>query len=101
MKTVKEFATEKPFHWIAVNGSSCAVSPFPLKFPFAVKPTPEWVMGFPTAEEAVEAQQFLLAAPPEQLRPRIAEWMKRSDVVSVRFPNPEPQTDGPTVWAGK
>lgn len=85
-------------YWIAVNGSSCARFSLPLREPFVVKPTPEILIGFQTHDEAEEGQAFLLTAPVENVRERMAQWMRHADVKIVHPPNPEPQTDGETMW---
>ena len=47
------------YWWIAINGPSCARSNFPMRKPL-VTPTPEQLIGFPTAEEAEQAQHTCL-----------------------------------------
>ena len=87
-------------YWIAVNGSSCAMSAMAMRDP-VVTPTPEQMWGFPTLEEAQKAQQICLTAPMadviaflEGLRQDI-----KSGRILYRSPeNPGPQTRGETVW---
>lgn len=88
----------KGLYWIAINGSSCAMFGCPLIWPFNVLPVPEFLIGFPTLEEAIEAQQVCLESPADSLRGYAKEWLSRSGVAFHRFDNPEPQTYGPTVW---
>ena len=90
------------FHWIAINGASCALAGYPLPVP-TVKPTPELLIGFPTHDEAVQAQHFLLTAPEESLLPKLAEWRLRallpeSDITIVMPAHPERPTTGSTLW---
>jgi hypothetical protein len=90
------------FYWIAINGASCALARYPLPVP-TVKPTPELLIGFPTHEEAVQAQHFLLTAPHESLPPTLEEWRLRallpeSDITIVMPAHPERPTTGATHW---
>lgn len=89
---------EQPLYWIAINGSSCAAAPFPLREPFKVAPTPEILVGFTIAEEAEENQSVMLQAPIAEVQERMRSWNSRTDVKVVRLTNPEPQTDGQTMW---
>lgn len=70
----------------------------PLRKPFSVSPMPQYLVGFKTLEEAAEAQRCCLNDPIETVASRSLEWASRDDVVVLRCENPEPQTDGPTVW---
>jgi hypothetical protein len=90
------------FHWIAINGASCALAGYPLPVP-TVKPTPELLIGFPSHEEAVQAQIFLLTAPDNRLPPQLQEWRLRallpeSDIKIVMPEHPERPTTGATHW---
>jgi hypothetical protein len=53
--------------WIALNGASCTLCRTPLTDP-VISPTPEQALGFPTLEEAEQAQQHVLDAPIETVR---------------------------------
>jgi hypothetical protein len=87
-------------YWIAINGSSCALSALPLRDPM-VTPTPQQMFGFPTLEEAKEAQRICLHSSMkevcrfmESLRPDV-----KSGRVRVILPtHPQPPTRGPTAW---
>ena len=59
------------------------------------------LIGFATAEESAEAQEFLLTAPIPEVRRRQREWDGRANVRRIRFANPEPPTRGPTAWLSK
>jgi hypothetical protein len=65
----------KMYYWIAINGASDIMSPVPMPATLAVKPVPQRLLGFDSAEEAAEIQQFLLAA-------SIPEREKRHDGAS-------------------
>jgi hypothetical protein len=92
-------------YWIAINGSSCAISSFPLRNPM-VTPTPEQLFGFPTLEEAQEAQRICLYAPIEQANAFIqslARDVKSGRVRYIRPEHPQPPVGeseflGRTVW---
>jgi len=87
-------------YWIAINGASCAYSSIPMRDP-KVTPTPQRLIGFPTLDEAVEAQLICLTAPLDEVR-RFVESL-RPDVMSGRVrvitpEHPQPPTEGPTAW---
>lgn len=88
--------------WIAINGSSCAASSFPLPATLEVSPTPEQLLGFGTREEQLSAQDLLLTAPMSKVRRflnrTIRERVNKGEVVVVQPRNPEPPTQGPTLW---
>lgn len=78
--------------WIAINGaSSCAAN---LTFPsptMSCTPTPRNLIGFPTQQEAADAQQFLLEAPVDRdMNRRLQKWVDRDDVIVLTFRYPEP-----------
>jgi hypothetical protein len=87
-------------YWIAINGPSCARTSIALREP-KVSPTPYQLIGFPTDEEAREAQRICLEESPatvrqfmESLQPRV-----RSGVIRVIQPDhPEPPTTEQTAW---
>jgi hypothetical protein len=87
-------------YWIALNGPSCAMWSMPANSP-VVSPIPEYLIGFPTLEEARRAQQICLNEPIGKvkeffasLRPRIASGKIRT----IKPEKPEPPTRGTTVW---
>jgi hypothetical protein len=72
----------------------------PLREPL-VTPTPEQMLGFPTFEEAYEAQQVCLNEP----MPKVQRFLLSlsADVKSGRIrviqpKHPQPPTSGPTMW---
>jgi hypothetical protein len=86
-------------YYIAINGSSCALSTVPWRKPPRVVPAPEVLIGFPTLAEATEAQHFLLNAPVPEMTARLVSYRdRRPDLTVIRLPNPGPQTAGETVW---
>jgi hypothetical protein len=87
-------------YWIAINGSSCALTSFPLREPM-VTPTPEQLIGFPTLEEAQEAQRVCLYAPIEEANEFIQKLLPDIHSGRVRYIRPEhpqPSTRGATTW---
>ena len=94
-------AKEEPLrYWIAINGSSCALFPIPLRNPVTT-PTAQQLFGFPTLKEAQKAQHICLNAPIPEAKAFFDSL--RPDVISGRIAhltpaNPDPQTRGQTVW---
>ena len=87
--------------WLAINGSSCAAWGFPCEKPPKVTPRPEILIGFRTEKEQLERQKFLLTAPVADIAAFFKQAIELSgDITLVRFSNPEPQTDGMTIWEG-
>jgi hypothetical protein len=87
-------------YWIAINGSSCALSPLPMRNPKA-SPTPEQLIGFPTLEEAQFAQNLCLHAPMKKVRrffANLAPDVHSGRIRVIRPAYPHPQTSGPTAW---
>lgn len=89
---------ETTYYWIAINGPSVAAN---LSVPVSsvkVTPTPQSLVGFPTREEASEAQRFLLNAPIEDIPAQLVKWQKRDEIKIIIQPHPEPPTRGATQW---
>jgi hypothetical protein len=87
-------------YWIAINGSSCAISGTPMRDPMVI-PTPEQMFGFPTAEEARKAQQICLTAPIQKANAFLQSLLpdiKSGRILYRRPDNPGPQTRGETMW---
>jgi hypothetical protein len=98
---------EKPparreYWWLAVNGASVSACSFPAQEDrVACHPTPEQLIGFPTQEEQMEAQRFLLTADIPAIRRRMQDWvprMRKGEMAYIRPEQPEPPTSGPTAW---
>lgn len=84
-------------YWIAINGPSCALSPFPLEFPKVI-PRPEILFGFHKQSEAKEAQAICLQGSIEQVRRAMLAWTYAKGVSWTKLTDPEPPTNGPTLW---
>jgi hypothetical protein len=84
--------------YIAVNGSSCAMAGWPLRFPFQVRPIPEVLFGFATFEEASEAQRTCHNDPIPIVKEAMRRWIESDKVHVVSLRTSEPQTDGDTLW---
>jgi hypothetical protein len=94
--------TEKTYWWLAINGSSCAVSPMPLPDTVVVRPQPHTLLGYQTQAEQLKDQQFFLTASIEEIA-RYQNGPMRKKVASgeVRFKGcamPDVPTKGPTCW---
>jgi hypothetical protein len=97
--------------WIAINGASCAMASFPMKNP-KVTPTPTYLIGFPTIEEARHAQHVCLTAPLAEARRFVDGLVAQGEaegsavgvqdharrIVVITPANPEPPTRGETMW---
>ena len=87
-------------YWIAINGSSCAISPLPMRNPL-LTPTPYQMLGFPTREEAEQAQRLCLEAPIEEVEKFMASLRPDVKAGRVRFIQPEhpqPPTAAQAIW---
>jgi hypothetical protein len=87
-------------YWIALNGPSCAMASWPMKEP-QVSPVPQQLFGFPTYEEAKQAQKLCLTAPIKEVDAYIQSLgtsVKAGRVKYIRPANPESFTHGPTMW---
>lgn len=94
---------EQQWWWLAINGASCAASNFPIEVKkLAIQPVPQIVIGYRTQQEALERQQFFLTAPIEDVQryfhSELRGMVAAGRAFVQRLPNPEPPTDGPTVW---
>lgn len=92
--------TKNERYWIAINQASCAISQLPMTEP-TVTPTPEQLLGFPTLEEAEQAQKVCLTAPiPEvtaYLR-RLTPRVNSGEIRVIEPAHPEPPGDV-TCWS--
>jgi hypothetical protein len=84
-------------YWIAINGPSVALCSVAMD-EVHCRPTPEQMFGFPTLQEAREAQKLLLDSPIPECHRRMKAWMAREDVAVRKPKDPEPCTTGPTMW---
>ena len=86
------FGEAKEYYWLAGNGASVAACPLPItKDKICCVPTPEQLIGFPTQEEQLENQQFLLTADIPDIERRMDEWKPRlrtGEMAYIRPTNP-------------
>lgn len=96
-----ENATDE-WWWLAVNGASCAASPVPIRSDdVQVFPIPEQLIGFRTREEQVKIQEFVMTAPIDDVNrymTSLSAAIDSGEVAYVRPQNPEPPTQGSTLW---
>jgi hypothetical protein len=69
---------EKPVYWwLAINGASCAASPFPLPDHVVVRPTPERLLGYRTQKEQLDDQHRFLHHPLDSVRNYVRQTLPR------------------------
>jgi hypothetical protein len=86
------------YYWIATNGDSCALCTTPMATSVMCSPTPENLIGFPSFQEASEAQRICLNEPSQDISSYLLALRSRMDVAIVVTKDPEPKTRGTTVW---
>ena len=86
-------------YWVAINGASAAVTPFPLPLTLKCCPTPELLIGFETLYEARSFQTLALTAPMRVVRKKIEAMRRNPKAVFIAPPNPQPPTRGSTTWS--
>jgi hypothetical protein len=87
-------------YWIAINGPSCSISPVPWRQP-ATRPVAEQYIGFPTFEEAENAQSICLHGSQTEMRDffeGLRPAVKTGRVQVIDSPFPQPYTRGTTRW---
>jgi hypothetical protein len=97
-KTTDDHHDER--YWIALNGPSCAMSSMPMRNPL-LTPTPEQMFGFPTHEEAKQAQRICLEAPVKEVRKFLAGLAPDVKIGRIRViqpKHPQPPTTGESMW---
>lgn len=100
-KSVQHINVDQSYYWIAVNGPSATLNRL-VPVPFSkvgITPIPELLLGFPTIDEAIRVQQFLIEAPMDEVRQLLDSLRQRNDVAKAVPSNPEPVTAGPTTWS--
>ena len=101
MQRFMERETMKTYYWVVINGPSVAMSSLPLPTTLEVRPVPQLLLGFDSAEEASEALHFFLTASIPECKKRLRELArraKRGEIVNIEPDNPEPPTAGATLW---
>jgi hypothetical protein len=90
MKKINEKANKtKSYYWIAINGASAALSPYPLPTKVKCTPTPQVLIGIEDGAEARKIQRILLTAPLPTVRQQIETLRKRTDVVYRKMDFPQ------------
>ena len=89
------------YYWIAVNGASAAMTPYPLPRTVRCIPTPQLLIGFKRLNHAKTFQSIALNAPLPIVRKELKLLKKHRDAVLIEPNNPEPPTTGPTLWRDK
>ena len=82
-------------YWIALNGSSCAMTSMPMRHPL-LTPTPQQMLGFPTFEEAKQAQRICLEA--VEFLKSLAPDVKSGRVRVIQPKHPQPPTAEQSIW---
>jgi hypothetical protein len=86
-------------YWVAINGGSASVTPFPLPLTVKCFPTPQLLIGFETSQEARSFQTLALTAPIRVVRKEIDLMRQNPKVVCIAPPKPQPPTRGSTNWS--
>jgi hypothetical protein len=87
-------------YWIAINGASCALCSHPLKNP-VTSPVAQQLVGFPTLEEAKEAQRICLYEKIEvtnEFLKSLVPHVMSGRIRVIQPSSPETPTEGPTGW---
>ena len=86
--------------WIAINGTSCSLSRTPWKNPVTI-PVARQYKGFPSVEEAEEAQRLCLEGSEAEMEAFFEEMqpaVKAGRIRVINPPYPQSPTEGPTAW---
>jgi hypothetical protein len=86
-------------YWVAINGASAAMAPYPLPVTVMCTPTPELLIGQETLQQAMTLQSILLTAPMMAVRKEIKALRRSPEAVCIESPNPQPPTRGATIWS--
>jgi len=86
-------------YWLAINGDTVVVSPFPLPSFVKCTPTPQLLVGFETRQEAITLQQILLTAPEDIVNKELVALLQVPYAWRFAPDNPEPPTSGATHWS--
>jgi hypothetical protein len=85
------------YFWVAINGPSVSMAPYPFPRTFKCSPVPELLLGFSNLKEAKAFHQFALTAPLLEVRERIATLLA-SGICSIEPAHPENPSREPTIW---
>ena len=101
IKNSRHLLQHAEYFWVAANQSAVPMFSIPSSFhQLQVSPVPEQLFGFPTLEEAREAQRVLLNEPMSAIRQMYKAWESRPEVATVMLAEPEePVFGAPTMWA--
>lgn len=88
----------KNLFWIAINGSSCAISRIQFRWPIKVTPSPEILVGFVKEGDAIDAQHDALNIPANRLKKFWDKLSNNKNAVIIKLANHGPQTYGQTIW---
>jgi hypothetical protein len=89
MRKTNEQANETNYFWIAVNGASAALSPYPLPTKVKCTPRPQVLIGIEDGAEARAIQRVLLTAPLPQVKEQIETLRKRKDIIYRQMDFPQ------------
>jgi hypothetical protein len=87
-------------YWIALNGTSCAMSSIPMRRP-DVSPRPYQLIGFPTWEEARDAQRICLEtsiSEVEAFMQSLVPAVRSGQVMVIQHDDHEPPNPEFTAW---
>ncbi len=86
-------------YWVAINGASVAMAPYPLPVSLMCTPTPQLLIGQKTLQQAMTLQSILLTAHMKVVRKKIKAMRRSPEAVCIEPPNPQPPTRGATIWS--
>jgi hypothetical protein len=89
----------RSWYWVAINGDSAAMAPYPLPITVNCTPTPQLLIGLKTFIEAKTLQSLLLPAPMKVARKELGAIRRNPEAVCIVPENPEPPTRGATFWS--
>jgi hypothetical protein len=86
-------------YWVAINGDSAALAPFPLPVTVSCTPTPQLLVGLNTLQRARALQATLLTAPMHMVRKEVKAMCRSVEAVCIEPANPGRPTRGATLWS--
>lgn len=92
------------WYWIAINGASAAVCPFPCP-DVEARPTPQMLLGLKTRDKQLDLQKFLLTASNTDIDAffygEFAKLVESGEIKEVIPDSAEPPTHEETMWTLK